>query len=82
MTTSKARLEERIESADLLSTRLKIILADIETAVSYAEKSGHTSVIGEVTGLRKHVRSAHRQAVNVRKRLGQRSAVAEVMSHG
>lgn len=65
MTTSKTRLEERLESSDLLNNRLKIVLADIELAISYAERTGHTSLIGEAARLRKGARELKRRAHGV-----------------
>jgi hypothetical protein len=82
MTTSKARLEERLEGADLLSTRLRIIQADIELAISYAGRSGHTSLIGEATRLRKGARELNLNTKDVGNRLRLRIQQMEASENG
>jgi hypothetical protein len=82
MTTSKERLEERLEGADLLSTRLRIILADIELAICYADRAGHTSLIGEATHLRKGARQLNCRTKDVGNRLRQRIKETEESENG
>jgi len=72
MSTSKQKLEERLGGASLARMECEAILKAVERAETYAERSGHSSLIGEVAAIRRATRDAHRRATNVAKRLRDR----------
>lgn len=74
MTTSKDRLQSRLENARLLNKRLTILLADIDTAFGYAERTGHPALAGDIAGLRGRARSIRNKALDASKSLDHRIA--------
>lgn len=88
MTTKQAHQEQRLEAARFLEMRLRIVLADINTALAYAEKTKATTLIGEIHAMRRHAKEASKKLVHVTERLEGRVAnaeakdAAEVLIHG
>lgn len=88
MTKKLSHQEQRLESARFLETRLRIILADIKTALSYAEKTKTTALVGEITAMRRHGKDASKKLAHVIDRLkgyvaaSEALDAAEVLVHG
>lgn len=76
MATDKQRLEERLAGTTAVLAEVEAILAATDRAYKLAEQSGHTSLAGEVSAVRRAARAARQRATVVSDRLRERIAEA------
>lgn len=72
MSSSKQKLEERLGGASLVLKECEAIIAAAERAMKYADRSGHTSLTGEVAAIRRAAWAARHKARTVSDRLRER----------
>lgn len=78
MPTGKQKLEERLSGASLVLAEVDAILAATGRAYVNAERSGHTSLAGEVAAIRRAARAAKQKATTVSSSLRERIAEFDV----
>lgn len=72
MSTSKEKLEERLGGASPVLVECAHIWTALDRAQKFAERSGHTSLVGELGAVRRAVRAARHKATIVSDRLRER----------
>jgi len=79
MTTSREQLEDRLAGASLVIAECDLILRAVGRAKGFADRSGHTSLIGETSAMRRAAMAAKHRATVVHKNLTER-VKAEVLA--